>query len=87
MSGNGRRRPQRPRIELVSTAASPTEAAAVVAAIEQFLADTAPVAETAPRRQSPWLRAALEEGISARRISGYAWGAAPERRDAPSSGF
>ena len=86
MAGNGRRRPPRPRIEMLSSAASPGEAAAVVAAIERFLTDTAPVAEPSESRQSPWLRAALEEGISARRISGYAWGAAPERRDAPSAG-
>ncbi len=79
MSGrNGERRPPRPRIELISGGASPGEAAAVVAAVEQFLADTAPTpapAETA----NPWQRAALEEGIAARQVSGYAWGHAPRR--------
>jgi hypothetical protein len=77
MSGNGRRRPPRPRIELVSGAASETEAAAIVAAIEQFLADTAPAPEAGEPQISPWLRAALEDGISARQVTGYAWGHAP----------
>jgi hypothetical protein len=74
---NGKRRPPRPRIELVSSTAAPGEAAAIVAAVEQFLADTAPAPATPGPRQNPWLRAALEEGIAARQISGYAWGHAP----------
>ena len=75
--GNGKRRPPRPHIELISPAASPTEAAAIVAALEQFLIDTAPPPGQAEPKQSPWLRAALEEGIAARQVSGYAWGHAP----------
>ena len=75
--GNGRRKPPRPKIELVSTAASATEAAAIAAAIEQFLIDTAPPPAAGRPAQSPWLRAALEEGISARQVTGYAWGHAP----------
>ena len=76
-AGNGRRRPPRPKIELVSGAASAPEAAAIVAAVEQFLIDTAPAPAAGPPAQSPWLRAALEEGISARQVTGYAWGHAP----------
>jgi hypothetical protein len=73
---NGDRRPPRPRIELLTAAGSAGEAAAIVAALEQFLADTAPAPQ--PREtQSPWQRAALEEGISARQVSGSAWGHAP----------
>ena len=72
-SANGSRRPPRPRIELISGGASESEAAAIVAALEQFLAETATAPPAAPR-QSPWQRAALEEGISARQISGTAWG-------------
>jgi hypothetical protein len=46
---------------VVSTAATEAEAAAVIAAVEQFLRDTAaPVAAEEPR-QDPWLRAALLE--------------------------
>jgi hypothetical protein len=78
MSGsNGKRRPPRPRIELVSPAASEFEAAAIVAALEQFLVDTAPAPRSAGPAQSPWQRAALEEGIAARQVSGFAWGHAP----------
>ncbi len=73
---NGDRRPPRPRIELLTKASSDSEAAAIVAALEQFLADTAPVPQ-APPAQSAWQRAALEEGISARQVSGSAWGHAP----------
>ncbi|MFI5121718.1 MAG: hypothetical protein ACHQJ5_02375 [Vicinamibacteria bacterium] len=76
MSKNGNRRPPRPRIELVSPAASESEAAAIVAALEQFLADTAPSVAAGPG-QSPWQRAALEDGIAARQVSGSAWGHAP----------
>ena len=44
MSRNGHRHPTRPRIEIRQSAASPAEAAAIAAAIEQFLRDTAPPA-------------------------------------------
>jgi hypothetical protein len=54
-----------------------SEAAAVVAAIERFLADTAPPPSGDGAQISPWARAALEEGIAARQVSGYAWGHAP----------
>lgn len=73
---NGNRKPPRPRIELLTKTAGDSEAAAIVAALEQFLADTAPVAESKPV-QSGWQRAALEEGIGARQVSGSAWGHAP----------
>jgi len=62
---------------VISAGTSESEAAAVVAAIEQFLADTAsPPAPEGPAI-SPWARAALEEGIAARQVSGYVWGHAP----------
>lgn len=76
MPTNGKRRPPRPRIEVVSSTATESEAAAIAAAIEQFLADTAPAAPPA----SAWQRAALEEGISARQVSAAVWGHAPTRR-------
>jgi hypothetical protein len=79
MSRNGERRPPRPHIEIVSSGASESEAAAVAAAIEQFLADTAPAPAAEEPPVSPWARAALEEGIAARQVSGYAWGHAPKR--------
>jgi hypothetical protein len=54
MSNNGHRRPQRPRIELVTPAPSRGEAAAIAAAIERFLADTAPLPAPATERASAW---------------------------------
>jgi len=72
MSRNGERRPPRPSIRLVTEAASEVEAAAVVAAVEQFLADTAPAPTPEPATQSRWQRAALEEGVA--RAPLLAWG-------------
>ena len=47
VSRNGKQHPTRPRIELDGATASPEEAAAIAAAIEQFLRDTAPPPATA----------------------------------------
>jgi hypothetical protein len=54
---------RRPRLELRGSSASPEEAAAVMAAIEQFLRDTAPPVADEPEPPSPWVRAALLEGV------------------------
>jgi len=59
---NGRQRPSRPEIR-IGGSASPEEAAAIAAAIEQFLRDTAPAPEPAGPATSPWLQAALREGV------------------------
>ena len=61
MSRNGKQHPARPRIELEGSA-SPEEAAAIAAAIEQFLRDTAPAPEPTGDAVNPWLRAGLYEG-------------------------
>jgi hypothetical protein len=53
---------RRPKLELIAPSASPEEAAAVAAAIEQFLRDTVPPPAPVAERQNPWLRAALLEG-------------------------
>ena len=60
---NGKRRPPRPSIELVAPAATPEEAAAIAAALERFLHDTAPVLAPPRAAASPWERAALSEGV------------------------
>jgi hypothetical protein len=62
VSSNGKQAPARPRIELRQSAASPEEAAAIAAAIEHFLRDTAPAPSSEPPPMSPWLRAGLREG-------------------------
>jgi Acyl-CoA carboxylase epsilon subunit len=64
---------RRPRLELVGTAATPEEAAAVVAAVERFLRDTAPPPAPAPEPPSAWVRAARLEAVE--RFPGPdAWG-------------
>jgi hypothetical protein len=71
---NGRHSPPRPRIELRQSSASPEEAAAIAAAIEQFLRDTAaPPAPTEPA-VSPWLRAGLFEGVGRDPAGISSWG-------------
>jgi hypothetical protein len=51
---------RRPKLRIVAPAASPEEAAAVVAALEQFMRDTVPPpAPQAPAERSAWARAAL----------------------------
>ena len=72
MATNGNRKPPRPRIEMLG-AAEPQEAAAVIAAVEQFLADTAP-APVADEPVNPWQRAALLEGVRAKQAFASPWG-------------
>lgn len=74
MSANGDRRPAGAQIEIVSPTATESEAAAIAAALEQFLADSAPAPRPEGGRQSRWQRAALEEGIRARQIDARTWG-------------
>lgn len=53
-----------PKLQIVAPNASPEEAAAVVAALEQFMRETAPVlVEPSPEPESAWLRDALAEGV------------------------
>jgi hypothetical protein len=53
---------RRPQLRIVAPAASPEEAAAVVAALERFMRDTAPTPAPRPAAPSAWSRAALVEG-------------------------
>jgi hypothetical protein len=55
---------RRPKIEIVQTSASPEEAAAVAAAIEQFMRATAPPPAPAEPPVSAWVRTALLEGVA-----------------------
>lgn len=54
---------RRPRLELHGSSATPEEAAAVMAAVEQFLRDTAPPPADEPGPESPWVRAARREAV------------------------
>ena len=56
---------ERERMQITAGGASSEEAAAVVAALEQFLADTAPtLVPAAQPAVSAWKRAALIEGVN-----------------------
>lgn len=55
---------RRPRYEIVAPSASPEEAAAIAAALEQFMRQTAPPPAPPAERPNPWLRAALLEGVA-----------------------
>ena len=65
-------------IEVGNGSATPEEGAAIAAAIQQFIAETTPVAGEGPK-QNPWQRAALREGIAARQIEPGGWGPAVGR--------
>jgi hypothetical protein len=54
---------RRAKLEIIAPAASPEEAAAVVAAVERFLRDTAPPPATAEQPPSPWVRTARLEAV------------------------
>jgi hypothetical protein len=55
---------RRPKLTIVAPDASPEEAAAVVAALEQFMRATAPSPQPPPTNLNPWQQTALHEGIA-----------------------
>jgi hypothetical protein len=65
---------RRPRLEIVAPAASPEEAAAVVAALERFMRDTAPPPAPSEPRRNPWQRAAMLEATNREPDEPSAWG-------------
>jgi hypothetical protein len=54
---------RRPKLELRGSSATPEEAAAVMAAVEQFLRDTTPPPSPDRPQESGWLRAARREAV------------------------
>jgi hypothetical protein len=54
---------RRPQLRLEGSSASPEEAAAVIAAVEQFLRDTLPPPAPPDPEPEPWLRAARLEAV------------------------
>ena len=75
MARNGKQSPPRPRIEIRSSSATPDEAAAIAAALERFLWETAPAPSHA--EVSRWQQAALSEGVGVHSGLGMGWGIAP----------
>ena len=65
---------RRPKLTLLGHSASPQEAAAVIAAVEQFLRDTVPPAAPAPAPRDAWTRAALLEGVGRAPDEPSPWG-------------
>ena len=68
---------RRPQLQIVhGDAASPEEAAAVIAAVQRFVCDTAPPAVPARdgESQDPWQRAALLEQTGRRPNGPLGWG-------------
>jgi hypothetical protein len=51
------------RLRLIVPSASPEEAAAVVAALERFMRETAPPAQAPQSEPDEWQRATLAEGV------------------------
>jgi hypothetical protein len=73
---NGKRSPPRPQIEIEAPSASPEEAAAIAAALERFLVETAPTPHASPPG-SRWQQAALREGVGTRLDAPDRWGLPP----------
>ncbi len=72
---------RRPQLRIVAPSASPEEAAAVVAALERFMRDTAPTpAAEPPAGGSRWARVALLEATGHDRAQPVAWQRSPAPR-------
>lgn len=54
----------------IAQSATPQETAAIAAAVQRFTADTAVAAPAGPAGMDPWLKAALQEGVSAKDVFG-----------------
>jgi hypothetical protein len=65
---------RRPQLRIVAPGASPQEAAAVVAALERFMRDTAPPPAPRPAGPNAWARAALVEGTEHAPGGAARWG-------------
>lgn len=65
---------RRPALTLIAPSASPAEAAAVVAALERFMRDTAP-SPAAAQPPDAWKRAARLQGAGHQQLGGPSpWG-------------
>lgn len=64
---------RRPKLTIVAPDASAEEAAAVVAALERFMRETAPSPAPPPPERNPWQQAALNEGVTRRPSDPLPW--------------
>jgi len=62
-----------PRMRIATLQPSPEEAAAIVAALERFMRDTAPPPSRAEPPPSAWRRAALLEGVGSEAFAPFPW--------------
>lgn len=65
---------RRPDLKIVAPNASPEEAAAIVAALEQFMRQTAPPPVKGGPSIPSWQRAALHEGVGREAAVPDSWG-------------
>lgn len=65
---------RRPDLRIVAPSASPDEAAAVVAALERFMRDSAPTPAPAGPPRNPWARVALLEATGREPDEPSPWG-------------
>jgi hypothetical protein len=65
---------RRPQLTIIAPSASPEEAAAVVAALERFMRETAPVAVEVEQPLDRWTRTALFEGVGREAGEPSPWG-------------
>jgi hypothetical protein len=64
---------RRPKLTIVAPNASPAQAAAVVAALERFMRETAPTTAPPAPQRNPWQLAALHEGVAREPHSPLPW--------------
>ena len=55
---------RRPKLEIVAPGASPAEAAAIVAALEHFMRQTAPTPAPVEDKPNPWFRRGLLDAVN-----------------------
>ncbi|TMK41323.1 MAG: hypothetical protein E6G56_05425 [Actinobacteria bacterium] len=65
---------RRPDLRIVAPGASSQEAAAVVAALERFMRETAPAPAPAEPAVNPWVRAARLEAVDREEETLTPWG-------------
>jgi hypothetical protein len=64
---------RRPQLEIVAPAADPAEAAAIMAALERFMRDTAPTPAPTAEPLSGWIRAARLEAVDHSPPGAHPW--------------